>query len=119
MYDLQLGANGGRPRRTSVTLEGLVHLARHCPQLSRLVLALDASVIPDSDRQSEGGLANDSITKLMVRDSSLEDPIAVAAFLSNLFPNLRRIIAAPSNNKENIRKWKMVESALVRRQELE
>ncbi|KAH9929299.1 hypothetical protein B0H21DRAFT_886000 [Amylocystis lapponica] len=117
-----MSANDGKRRRSSITLEGLVHLVRHCPRLSILVLALDASVIPDSDQRPGGGFVNDRITTIWVRDSPLKDPIAVAAFLSDLFPNLTMISTTASDDAGNIDKWKTVENALgtlamVRQQE--
>jgi hypothetical protein len=77
--------------RSSVNLEGLLHLAQHCRALISVNLQFDVSLPinrTDSERLSSE-ICNDSVVYLFVRLSPIVDPPAVASFLSNVYPNLR------------------------------
>jgi hypothetical protein len=78
---------------TKVTVFGLLPLS-NCAYLKSLTISLD-STIPDTQtfRKADGTFYNGSLSHLAVGNSPIEDPEAVAAFLSNVFPNLTSIDA--------------------------
>jgi hypothetical protein len=78
---------------TKVTVFGLLPLS-NCAYLKSLTINLD-STIPDIQtfRKADGTFYNGSLSYLAVGYSPIEDPEAVAAFLSNVFPNLTNIDA--------------------------
>ncbi|KII91573.1 hypothetical protein PLICRDRAFT_28183 [Plicaturopsis crispa FD-325 SS-3] len=128
LQQLHLGM-GSWGRTSGITLDGLVPLVVHCPDLESLSLITDGTVrnmYPD--RRPGNGAMNTKITSLELGDSTLESPPVVAAFLSDLFPNLVDIFAwvdyaADDPDGESwFDRWKEVESSLrifanVRQQE--
>ena len=81
---------------TKVIIFGVLSLS-NCAYLESLEINLD-STIPDTDicRQPGGTFYNGSLSPLAVGKSTIKDPEAVAAFLSNVFPNLTDIEASGS-----------------------
>ena len=75
-----------------VTLCGLRPLADHCPNLETLAIGLDPAV-PDTHvrLRPDGTFYDTSLAFLSVGHSQIEDPVAVASFLADLFPNLSRV----------------------------
>ncbi|EIW55768.1 uncharacterized protein TRAVEDRAFT_50248 [Trametes versicolor FP-101664 SS1] len=74
-----------------LTLEGLIPLARDCPDLCTLELPVSADRVPD-----EATLARllpvpsrCALRRLVVFDATIEDEHAVADFLARLFPEIR------------------------------
>ncbi|KAH9851819.1 hypothetical protein C2E23DRAFT_829238 [Lenzites betulinus] len=93
---LELGPNNADgPPKPRATLLGLVALAKGCPDLCSLTIAFDASLnrIPSARWELRPGLGFEqrTLTTLSVGRTAVDDPIAVAAFLSDVFPALRRI----------------------------
>lgn len=72
-----------------VTLTGLTPFARYCKDLHSLTIAFDATVIPPS--QPEPQISSESLLSLHVKYSPIAHPPQVAAFLSDIFPNLAGI----------------------------
>ena len=84
---------GSRSDPSDITLDGLVPLLEHCPDLCALSLVLDASFVtmPHPPTRPGGGVSNHKIVAITVGLSDIEDPVLVAAFLSDILPNLREI----------------------------
>ncbi|KAF7796420.1 hypothetical protein EIP86_007597 [Pleurotus ostreatoroseus] len=72
------------------TLQALTYLAQYCPKLETLSIELDAKdPAPIQKRIREGRkFCNTHMKQLSVRRSLIGDTAKVAAFLSELFPNL-------------------------------
>ncbi|KAJ7798876.1 hypothetical protein B0H14DRAFT_2388426, partial [Mycena olivaceomarginata] len=74
---------------SNVTLGALVLLARHCPELSGLSLTLDATApVPDLETENKR-LRQWRLDSLGVSLSPIAAPLAVAVFLSSVFPELK------------------------------
>ena len=80
---------------TKVTVFGLLPLA-NCAYLESLEITLD-SAIPDTGK-ADGTFHDGSLSCLAVGKSAIKDPEAVAAFLSNVLPNLMDIEAWGNEN---------------------
>jgi hypothetical protein len=86
---LQLGRGGwGWGESTNVTLAGLIPLARYCPDLTRLSIVVDATVV---DHSVDILVSNTKLNFLNLGDSVIDDPASVAACLSKIFPHLTSI----------------------------
>ncbi|KAJ7613396.1 hypothetical protein FB45DRAFT_842767 [Roridomyces roridus] len=94
------------------TLLALLSFAKHCPFLSSLTLSLDAKVVPtiasgpDTPRPQQRALSS-----LVVCDSPIDSPLAVAVFLSSLFPRLRNV-SSRGGLVDLAAQWKAVDKAL-------
>ncbi|KIM89150.1 hypothetical protein PILCRDRAFT_813064 [Piloderma croceum F 1598] len=88
---------------TNMTLAGLVPLARYCPKLEATWLPFDASNIERPGRK----FRNRQLTKLGIGYSNIKDAMAVAEFLSDIFPNLCSI-SWPAQNRAAGEKWREV-----------
>ncbi|KAJ7653967.1 hypothetical protein DFH06DRAFT_1203344 [Mycena polygramma] len=75
------------PRTTVACLRSF---ARYCPHLRELTLPFDATTSPGADAARPRAVQH-SLQGLTVDHSPLTTPIAVARFLSGLFPNLAEI----------------------------
>lgn len=85
--------------RTSdaIPLHNLVHVANHCPRLKTLRIRLDTLQMDSPSKKPPNECIQHSLHLLDVGGYvELSDPIKVAAFLSNLFPNLRQVWLGPS-----------------------
>ncbi|KAJ7210703.1 hypothetical protein GGX14DRAFT_565313 [Mycena pura] len=74
-----------------ITLTGLLPFAQHCPHLSRLKLALDASAAPKWAQGHKAGatrVRQNCLRSLDVLRSPINNPLLVAGFLSSVFPKL-------------------------------
>ncbi|KAJ7025999.1 hypothetical protein C8F04DRAFT_1190918 [Mycena alexandri] len=74
---------------SSVTFQGLVAFATHCPALSSLTLTLDTTTAPTG--LGGGGICQNSLETLNVGPSRAPAAMKTAIFLYHLFPNLRSI----------------------------
>lgn len=77
-----------------INLEGLLHLARHCRALESVNIGFDVSLPinptdPEQQKMARSGICNESMTRLWVARSHVTDPPAVAAFVSDVFPNAK------------------------------
>ncbi|EGN94384.1 hypothetical protein SERLA73DRAFT_162998 [Serpula lacrymans var. lacrymans S7.3] len=90
-----------------VTLAGLIPFAEGCKRLTSLAMPIDGRISPDVDEMQDllGPSAN-MLVSLDVGFSPIQDPIAVAHFLSRLFPNLIRIHA--EGERTHVEQWKSV-----------
>jgi hypothetical protein len=84
----------------------------HCPSLESLTIAFDASEVYLGTEKPGGGVCYEKIHTLGVLHSPIGDPGKVAAFLSDIFPNLRDIpifysedLELPDDYDELDRKW--------------
>lgn len=103
------------------TLSGLVPLVRCCPKLNALHIPLDAHnpQLSGYDRPGNGS-SNPHISSVNFDNSLLDEVGKVAAFLSDLFPNLIDILVQSDHPQYDM--WKEVERlveyfVLVRMQE--
>ncbi|KJA28738.1 hypothetical protein HYPSUDRAFT_128584 [Hypholoma sublateritium FD-334 SS-4] len=68
--------------QSTLTLEALVPLARHCPQLKHLALFMDATQVPELTPMTPFK----SLRQLMVGISIIDDEAGPALYLSHLLP---------------------------------
>ncbi|KAJ7614430.1 hypothetical protein FB45DRAFT_1064697 [Roridomyces roridus] len=78
------------------TLRCLISFARFCPYLHRLWLTLDATTVPSweeihGQRAEESRIQQSHLIILTVPESPVGPPLAVAAFLSSVFPTLELV----------------------------
>ncbi|KAJ6527062.1 hypothetical protein B0H19DRAFT_1243343 [Mycena capillaripes] len=74
------------------TLACLTSLARHCPSLTLLTIAFDATIIvPTAEADPTPRPIQHRLKSLDVQNSPLQTPIVAARFLSRVFPNLNDI----------------------------
>ncbi|KAF8625991.1 hypothetical protein AX17_006715 [Amanita inopinata Kibby_2008] len=116
-------------KQSRVTVEGLIAVAEHCPNLTYLSLAIDARKVHEYHEKPGRGVSNQKLEYLVVYASPIEDPVPVASLLSDIFPNLRNVTALDSaldpdvaESVELDEKWARVENlvkafANVRNQE--
>lgn len=122
---LELDASEFAHIAPGVTLGGLLPLAQHCPQLRDLHIALNASVVPDwesqkaTDKKKKKRVRQWRLTGLHVSRSPIVAPLAVAAFLSSVFPKLLQVHTEkdrqqnPSQDTIALHKeWNVVQAAL-------
>ncbi|KAG2155135.1 uncharacterized protein EDB93DRAFT_1202498 [Suillus bovinus] len=113
LIKLRLGdeATWVTPTRPQITLDGFSSLLLHCPNLHTLGIGMDATsysvVTPEVPG---GGVTNTNITTLSVGASLIENPLAVAAFLSSVLPNLKDILytsseLVPNQTAKRHEKW--------------
>ncbi|KAJ7495420.1 hypothetical protein FB451DRAFT_1164155 [Mycena latifolia] len=86
---LALEAGDLRHIRSRVTLEGLSAFAKHCPNLRRLEMTLDATVRPTIRKNGkQERMSYAALTCLKVALSPIKGPRHAAKFLSAIFPLL-------------------------------
>lgn len=94
LYSFSLNDTAGWRTKSGITQIGLITMLDCCPELQKLCIALntDAFIEVPSDRE---GIENTAIRTIGLADSLIEAcaTVAVAAFLSDIFPNLTTIIA--------------------------
>lgn len=91
---LWLDPAGQWPIPSRITLEGLLPLAEKCTELCTLGISMNTTVsIPRNGvavRPGKGRV-NYQLKALMVGNSHITSPNDIAVFLSDIFPNLKRI----------------------------
>lgn len=108
-----------------ITLNGLVPLLEHCPDLCELGIILDAASVvpmPSPLARPGGGVSNHNIDSMTVGSSTIQDPRLVAAFLSDILPNLKEIHWEEDEEYDLSSLWDQVQDLLpifgqVRKQE--
>ncbi|KAG2346757.1 hypothetical protein BDR05DRAFT_1057350 [Suillus weaverae] len=94
LYSFSLNDTAGWRVKSGITKIGLIAMLDCCPDLQKLCIALntDAFLEVPSDRE---GIENTAVRTLGLADSLIEAraTVAVAAFLSDIFPNLTTIVA--------------------------
>ncbi|KAJ7147785.1 hypothetical protein C8R43DRAFT_1195012 [Mycena crocata] len=70
-------------------------LPRHCPELARLTMDIDATVrVESAQHDTEGDrVVQTALTFLNVRYSRIDSPLEVATFLSGVFPSVTTLFA--------------------------
>jgi hypothetical protein len=120
-----------RLSHSKANLQGLNYLAQHCQSLQSVHLQFDVS-LPATTMCPDKGIRCESLTRLFVSHSHVSDPLAVATFLADVFPNLilyhnylimtRTVLhdyEKSSEYTEMAMRWKDVDQMLeARRQEL-
>ena len=111
------------------SINDFTYFLGHCPSLESLTIAFDASEACLGTGKPGGGVCYEKIHTLGVLHSPIGDPGKVAAFLSDIFPNLQEIrifcceeLELPGDYEELEQKWEEVERlvkvfSLVRTQE--
>ncbi|KAF7377906.1 hypothetical protein MSAN_00214300 [Mycena sanguinolenta] len=89
--ELSLTASTHTRCPSSISLLGLKAFAEHCHELTSLTITFDASTVPPFDDSLKTIASQSSLTFLGVEMSSINDPRAVASFLSPCFPKLANI----------------------------
>jgi hypothetical protein len=64
------------------------YLAQHCHSSQSVSLQFDVS-LPATAMYPDKGIPSESLTQLFVSHSYVSDPLAVATFLADIFPNLK------------------------------
>jgi hypothetical protein len=112
-----------------ITINDITSLVQHMPSLENLAISIDASEVCLNAQKPGGGVRNEKTRTLGVLHSPIGSPGKVAAFLSDIVPNLRSINVfqydeddGPNDFEELERKWKEAEEyvklfSLVRTQE--
>ncbi|KAJ7679355.1 hypothetical protein DFH06DRAFT_1415450 [Mycena polygramma] len=112
-----------------VTLVGLIPLAMHCTELVSCSFLVDATTLPANFLEFPAGRYASSLSRFDFGQSPITNGYRVAAFLSDLFPQLRRISgdgvngwADGSDRWGRINEWGRVNDSLqifseVRKQE--
>ncbi|EPQ55489.1 hypothetical protein GLOTRDRAFT_93124 [Gloeophyllum trabeum ATCC 11539] len=93
LFELQLG-DYPDANDTRFTLRGLTSLARYCPSLSSLTIAINADLEHDNadlDGTWEDLGIGEDLYHLELAASSLRRPLPVARLLCRMFPNLRSV----------------------------
>lgn len=94
LYSFSLNDTAGWRVKSGITQIGLITMLDCCPNLQKLCIALntDAFIEVPSDRE---GIENTAVRTLGLADSLIDAraTVAVAAFLSDIFPNLTTIVA--------------------------
>ncbi len=113
-----------KPVPTRLTSHVLIPFAKHCLELEELSLTINAATPDNYEEKLGDGMCNRKLWKLGVNDSSIDNPGRVAAFISDIFPEVRKIVVSiPDGDPEGKkRKWEEVERlipvfAAVRKQE--
>ncbi|KAF7378159.1 hypothetical protein MSAN_00240400 [Mycena sanguinolenta] len=119
LQTLELRASNYTHVKPRVTLGGLLPLAQYCLKLRSLHMSFDASTVPEwetlkTSAKKKKRVRQDQFQKLHVAQSPVEKSLAVAAFLSSVFPKLNSITTDldqnPAHNSNALRKnWKAVE----------
>ncbi|KDQ50263.1 hypothetical protein JAAARDRAFT_211848 [Jaapia argillacea MUCL 33604] len=102
-----------RPQAYETSFTFLVHLARHCPLLQRLDIAVDASNLP---KHYEITVSNHCLTTLVVLPGGRmsDDLQGTASVLNRLFPELNGLVISPTfeRDDEGRGKWSEVDEYL-------
>ncbi|KII86235.1 hypothetical protein PLICRDRAFT_164641 [Plicaturopsis crispa FD-325 SS-3] len=94
LQSLDLSSRVGWRTRSRVTIRGIAHLVRACPRLLELGIVIDASVVDDCSKKDSGvHCQNEQIHALSLGNSEIADPVAVAALLSDILPNVRTVVS--------------------------
>jgi hypothetical protein len=98
-----------------VTLQGLIPLAKSCPDLNTLTLAVDTWGASHYQSRPGEGIQNKSL-QLWDADSSIPfDTIFIASFLSDVFPKLENIISSGTYEDDGsvaITRWQEVQDLI-------
>jgi hypothetical protein len=98
---------------TKVTIYSLHPLA-NCAILESLTIFLDAA-IPNQNigLQPDCNFSTSPLSCLSVNHAPIRDPISVASFLFNFFPNLTDIHSQKNNEHDQLKMWEQVQTFLI------
>ncbi|KAF9235551.1 hypothetical protein BU15DRAFT_13357, partial [Melanogaster broomeanus] len=99
LTQLSINAMTSWGRSTHITHQGLITLLSHCADLMEFALSVDFSGVdvPPSelpDSRPGNGVKNDNCLSATFVTSAISHPAAIAAFLSDICPQLTTVIAA-------------------------
>lgn len=97
-----------------LTLYSLIHLVTYCPALEDCTIEFDATgeVQLDYHQLPGSGHRNPLIEMLDVGRSCIQDPRAVALFLTDIFPNLETVQTTDCMDAQHVQNWAQVERML-------
>lgn len=108
----RLSLVGEATLKPTISLAALPPLAKYCPRLNSLTLAFNATLVP---RAKPVQRFHSPLKVLDVLNSPINDSGYVAAFMSDIFPNLNSVVAfgktaTPLNDeqKRQVNLWKEV-----------
>jgi hypothetical protein len=91
-----------------VTLAGLIPLAKYCRNLSMISVNVNACEVTISKSRPGKGIINAECDSLCIGDSPIEHPVAVAAFLSDIFSEIPEILKFNGDDVDESSKWSQV-----------
>ncbi|KAJ6461314.1 hypothetical protein C8R45DRAFT_1220735 [Mycena sanguinolenta] len=100
------------PSASIITLAGLLHLARHCPDLTTLHLTLNAAAPVPQLKRSNERIQQRRLESLHVFRSSLAAQDRVTVFLSSVFPGLGKVTSDHLARDRLFRHWNRVHTTL-------
>ncbi|KAJ7060516.1 hypothetical protein C8F01DRAFT_195809 [Mycena amicta] len=105
----QLELNSGSHTQVppSTTLDALRALAKFCPDLSAVCMPVDASSVPAFEPYRDDHISQETLKSYHFQQSPISDPAGVAAFLSDIFPNMTQI--QTTFDEDNDEEMEMVE----------
>jgi hypothetical protein len=90
LRSLHINTRGGWAGQSQITLAGLIPLLS-LPQLAQLSIVVNAAVVDQTVNMPPTGVSNTKIFNLHLADSVIRNEHSVAAFLSDILPNVRKI----------------------------
>jgi hypothetical protein len=90
LRSLRINTRGGWGGQSQITLAGLIPLLS-LPRLEELSIVINATVVDHTLNMPPTGVFNTKICDLNLADSVIQNEHAVAAFLSDILPNVRQI----------------------------
>jgi hypothetical protein len=90
LRSLCIGMNGGWAGQSQISLGGLIPLLS-LPKLEEFNIVINASVVEHMLDLLPAGVRNTKISSLSLADSVIQDEHSVAAFLSDVLPNVKKI----------------------------
>ncbi|KAJ7171375.1 hypothetical protein C8R46DRAFT_1088262 [Mycena filopes] len=100
---LSLTANPCRHMPSRVTLEGLASLSKYCPDLCRLDISFDATMVPPIRDQGKTRVGQQTLVCIGVGCSPVSNARRVAKFLAVIFPRLKYVETLRSELLEQAR----------------
>ncbi|KAJ6537239.1 hypothetical protein DFH09DRAFT_1400917 [Mycena vulgaris] len=91
--DLDLSSYYSPITRPRLGIECLLSFANHCPRLRNLTITFDGTTVPASQSSGSPRISQAALIRLDVGQSAISTPIAVARFISGIFPRLVDISA--------------------------
>ena len=83
-----------------LTLRALIPFVKYCPKLETLSMKINATIIDDYEEKPGKDLYGGRFEKFFLSDSPIDDLARVAAFLSDIFPNVREIYSTAMSKRD-------------------
>lgn len=86
-----------RLSRLRLTLHAFLPFPKYCPELEVLGMPIRATNVNDYEERPGRGSCGIRLRELIIFNSPIDDPHRVAAFISDIFPNVGHISFTPSS----------------------